>query len=159
MGKLTVTFAGKERIEDVEPLWHALQESLPSEAAPAELGPLPGPAEIWQRRRRQYERWLQEPDAVLIIAERDGVPAGYAVAHWVQSFLWGERIAVIETLSTSPPMRARVAALIVDALRDYGRQVGARVWSASCLASNRDAARLFEFAGGKLTFLTYRGVL
>jgi len=101
-----VVRAGAERIDELEPLWQALYSHH------AEVGRTVAPVRTlkasWRRRRPQYERWLAGDDAVLLIAEREGRPVGYAmVTVGAVQPTWdlGERILEVETLAVLPEER------------------------------------------------------
>lgn len=108
MATMVIDRAGRERLDDVEPLWLALREHHVA-IAPANGEPLP-PAESWRRRRAQYEGWLAQPDSFLLIAERDGAPIGFALVRTRPgSATWegSDRVGEVETLVVLPGERDR----------------------------------------------------
>lgn len=98
-----------EEIDAVEPLWNALQEhhsritpSLAGRAPKRDLG------DAWRLRRAKYERWLEDPEAFFVIAERRDRPIGYAfvtVGPGYAGWQTGDRLAELETLSVLPEHR------------------------------------------------------
>lgn len=96
MNDVRIVRAGAERLADIEPLWKGLQEHHAA-VAPT-LGGLEArtPEEAWERRRVKYELWLDDPDAFLLLAERDGRAVGYALVtlgEGSQGWAAGERVA------------------------------------------------------------------
>ena len=65
-------------LELVAPVWASLLEHH-GEVEPR-LPTRPA-SQSWPMRRRDYERWLAEPDSFALVAEEDGVAVGYAVVH------------------------------------------------------------------------------
>lgn len=89
-------------IDRLEPLWRELLDHHLS-AAPhlASLGAARDPAGSWRVRRAQYQQWLADPRAAVLIAQDDGRPAGYAMIRAVDaagSWQWGDRVGILETL-------------------------------------------------------------
>lgn len=98
---------------DLEPLWKALQES--HAALTPSLGGLnPRSADdSWAAARESYAKWLRDPDAFLIIAERAGRPVGFALVTMGEPY-WGwasgERVATSTRSRCSPRRAVRTSA-------------------------------------------------
>ena len=139
-------------LELVEPLWSALREHHASvaSASPA-LGPPRARGDSWRRRRAQYERWLSEPDAFLLIAERGGAAVGYAMVHlragsppWPGSPRAGE----VETLSVHPGERGRgIGTALLRAVSGELAALGAGELSLHVVTGNRRALAFYERHG------------
>lgn len=140
---------GASELDLIEPLWNALREHHSS--VTPDLGTPRSRRESWQRRRRQYEAWLAEPDPFILLAERQGTPVGYAMVHVREgSPTWrlGERAGELETLSVLPSERDKgTGTALLDAVR---KELGARgITEVSLLAitTNSDAIRFYERHG------------
>jgi GNAT superfamily N-acetyltransferase len=146
-----IVHAGPDRIPDLEPLWRSLHEHHMAIARRPPHVEGRSDAESWSRRRRSYERWLTEPGAFALIAERDGRPVGYAVVRLVegsQSWGTGDRIAELETLALLPGARGSgIGTRLLDAVaRELARQ-GVRDLSVAVAAGNDAALRFYERRG------------
>jgi ribosomal protein S18 acetylase RimI-like enzyme len=159
--ELTVTQGGVERIDDLEPLWAALQRHH------AELQPEIGGAgalpveRSWARRRGAYLDWLAEPEGFLLIAEREGQPIGYTVTRVAIGWsVWdtGERLGVVETLAVLPEERGRgVGARLLDAAERRLVDLGVRFLEVSVIAANDDAIRFYEHRGLERAAILFAG--
>jgi ribosomal protein S18 acetylase RimI-like enzyme len=142
--------AGPERIPDLQPLWRSLHEHHMAVAQPSHAEGRSGD-ESWARRRRSYERWLAEPGAFALIAQRAGRPVGYAVVRLVEgSQSWGtaDRIAELETLALLPDARGSgIGTRLMDAVSDQLAELGIRDLSVAVAAGNEDALRFYERRG------------
>jgi len=82
VSEIEIARGGADRIDDVEPLWHAMHRHHRSVAAHlTEVAPFRSDDESWVLRRAFYERLLARPDSFFLLAERDRVhdragPAG-----------------------------------------------------------------------------------
>jgi ribosomal protein S18 acetylase RimI-like enzyme len=151
MSALQIRQVGTERLPDVEPLWlamHAHHASLAQDLAPARA-----PAESWRRRREQYESWLKEGDAQLLIAEQDGRAAGYAMLRVVPGPpTWdiGERLLEVESLSVAEDARGRgIGAELMLAARAAAAEAGARRLAVGVMQANEGALRFYSREGFK----------
>ena len=136
-------------IDLVEPLWNALREHHASVTAHAGA-PRPR-ADSWARRRLQYEKWLSEPDAFILIAELGGAPAGYAMVHLrAGSPTWptSERAGEVETLSVHPHERGRgLGTLLLRAVEDELAGLGVDELSLHVVSNNDKAMAFYERHG------------
>lgn len=135
-------------LELVAPVWASLL------AHHGELDPdLPTrPAgESWPLRRRDYERWLAEPDSFALVAEDGEEVAGYAVVHvggpdetWVTS----DRTAELETLAVLPSHRGTgLGGALLDAVEEELGRLGVNDMWVGVVAANSDALRFYERRG------------
>lgn len=133
----------------IEPLWNALREHH-SQVTP-ELGEPRSREESWRRRRSEYEAWLEDGDAFVLLAERSGTSVGYAMVHVRSgSPTWplSEKVGEIETLSVLPQERGKgTGKALLEAVRE---ELGAREISELSLHvmnTNKDAMRFYESHG------------
>jgi len=146
---VTVSRAGAERVDELEPLWaamHAHHSTLQGEVAPVRDLP-----ESWRRRREQYARWLAEDAAQLLIAERDGEALGYAVvtvAAGPPTWDVGEQVAELESLAVLESARGEgVGKMLVVAAREAASARGARRMAVGVAHANAGALRFYEREG------------
>jgi ribosomal protein S18 acetylase RimI-like enzyme len=136
-------------IELVEPLWNALREHHASVSP--HLGAPRTREASWQRRRAQYERWLAEPDAFVLIAELGETPVGYAMVHLrAGSPTWptGERAGEVETLSVQPDARGRgIGTMLLRAVERELAGLGVDELSLHAISTNHQAMAFYERHG------------
>lgn len=139
-----------EDVDRLEQLWYALRDhhvSLPR------MRPAREREDSWAHRRRTYLRWLpNEDEYMLLLAERDGEPIGYAVVSVAESTsaTWevGERNAEIETLSVLASERGNgVGRALMDAASEIAREAGAGAVVVGVAHSNEGAIRFYEREG------------
>lgn len=151
-----------EQIDLVEPMWNALQEhhvsvtpQLDPQTPKRELG------EAWRVRRSKYVRWLQDPETFLIIAEEEGRPVGYAfvtVGPPYASWVTGDRIAELETLSVLPDRRGSgIGTALIEAVWKRLAEIGVEDMAITTTVTNVDAHRFYERAGFSQGFVVYHG--
>lgn len=133
----------------IEPLWNSLREHH-AKVTP-DLGEPRPRAESWRRRRSEYEAWLEDGDAFVLLAERSGVGVGYAMVHVRSgSPTWplGERAGEIETLSVLPEERGQgTGSALLEAVRVELSAEGIRELSLHVMHTNSDAMRFYERHG------------
>jgi ribosomal protein S18 acetylase RimI-like enzyme len=146
---MRISEAGPERLDDLVPMWralHAHHASLPGEIAP--MRPL---EDSWRRRRAQYEGWLAGPGAVLLLAEEDSGPVGYAmvvVGHGPSTWDAGERTAELETLAVLPEARGSgVGHALMEAAFAAAKAAGAESMAVGVAHTNEGAIRFYEREG------------
>ncbi|MGA9876424.1 MAG: GNAT family N-acetyltransferase [Solirubrobacteraceae bacterium] len=149
MPECEIRLIGAGELDLIEPLWNALREHHSS--VTPELGPPRSRAQSWERRRRQYEQWLAEPEAFVLIAERAGEPVGYAMVRVREgSPTWpiSERAGEIETLSVLPGERGQgTGTELLEAVRAELGVRGATELALHVMATNSDAIRFYERHG------------
>jgi GNAT superfamily N-acetyltransferase len=148
---MEIVKAGVERVEELEPLWKALQQhhsqvmARPAGLTPRDLD------ESWGLRRRKYRSLLAEPGAFVLIAEDDGDPVGYAMVHLSDGsigYTTSETVGDVETLSVMPSARgAGVGAALMDAVDSELAALGIREVRLGVVAGNDDAIRFYERRG------------
>lgn len=155
--------AGAERINELEPLWSALQEYHASIAPTLAGMPVRAVEDSWAMRRAKYERWLQEPDAFVLIAERSGRPIGYAFVRVLDAGSgWGsdERLGELETLSVVSEERGQgVGALLLDAVEDELAALGVHGLQLAVVTPNADAIRFYERRGFETVMQVMHGAV
>ena len=156
----TITRAGAESLERLEPLWlelHHHHQQVGGEA----LGPYVDDATSWTARRELYEGFLARGGFVLL-AERDGELIGYAtvaitpVAETLMPDTWstGDRLAEIETLCVAPS--ARGAGLGGELLDRFDAELAAEGVGdvmIGAFVTNDGAIRLYERRGFRPAWL------
>lgn len=109
----------------------------------------------WEIRRRQYEAWLEEGSARMLVAvpagDRSATPLGYAVLSVKPSMAsWdvGERIGELETLAVAEEARGEgIGTLLIETCRERLRAAGVSHWAVGVVEANEGATRLYERAG------------
>jgi GNAT superfamily N-acetyltransferase len=150
VSELRIVEGGPGRVADLEPLWRALYEAH-REIAEAVAGVRPF-EDTWRQRQGQYREWLEgDSDAVLLIAERDGLAVGYAMltaSGGAATWDLGEVVVEIETLSVLAPERGSgVGAELMEAARRWAVDRGARTILVGLAHTNVDARRFYEREG------------
>jgi ribosomal protein S18 acetylase RimI-like enzyme len=148
---IEITSGGLADLDALAPLWMAMVEHHRSVVA----GRVPvRPAdEAWDRRRREYEAWLEDGSGLLFLARREGADevTGYAMCRLLPSgptFDLGPLRGDVESLAVSPRSRgAGVGTALLGAVRAELRSRGCRHWSISVATDNADAVRLYERVG------------
>jgi GNAT superfamily N-acetyltransferase len=160
---VTITRAGSERIDDLEPLWAALQQHH-AFVAPTLAGlPARSVQDSWRRRRAKYEAWLSEPDAFVLLAERFGQEVGYALVTVGEPYQgWGsaERVAQVETLAVLDAERGRgLGTQLMDAVERELAQAGIHELRLAVVPPNSDALRFYARRGLEPVAVTFFGRL
>jgi GNAT superfamily N-acetyltransferase len=115
-------------VDDLEPLWHSLQEHHAGLAPRLDGAKARTPSGAWRLRRPRYLAALADPDAFVMIAEQAERPVGYALVSLGQSpsgWDLGDRVADVETLSILPSARGRgIGSALMDAVEDELARLG-----------------------------------
>ena len=146
--------AGIEQLDVVEPLWKSLQEHH------AELEEVPDVRALdasWKRRRAQYERWLREGTAYLLVASDGDHAVGYLMLRLGDGpSTWeiGERAGEVETLAVLPEARSSgVGEALMRAAIEVADANGVRALGVGVVHSNEAAIRFYERAGFRQFYL------
>ena len=141
--------ARTERLDDIESLWKAMHEYHAGVAGEAsEVAPFRRAEDSWQRRRREFERWMRAGDAWLLIAEREGSPVGFAffrICDGDWSFDTNERMGELEALSVEPELRRwGVGSLLMEEVDRRLAAAGVAFIGLAVIAGNEDALRFYR---------------
>jgi ribosomal protein S18 acetylase RimI-like enzyme len=152
VAEIEIARAGAERIDDVEPLWHALHRHHRSVAGHlAAVAPFRTDDESWARRRAFYERLFAKPDSFFLLAERGGRLVGYAavsVGGTEATLEVGPRVGSLESLSVLPEERGQgLGGRLMDAVYDELRRLGVEEITLAVMEGNDDAWRFYERLG------------
>jgi ribosomal protein S18 acetylase RimI-like enzyme len=143
--------AGPERVDELEPLWKALQEHhaavMPQVAglAPRDL------EESWQLRRDKYLALLSEPASFVMIAQDDSRLLGYAMVRLSEGsvgYATSATVADIETVSVLADARGEgIGTALMDAVNEQLLAIGVKEVRLGVVAGNDDAIRFYERRG------------
>jgi GNAT superfamily N-acetyltransferase len=147
--EVEIVEGGAERLEDVEPLWRAMHEHNAEIAGEVrKVTPFRRAEESWQRRRREFTRWLRDGEAWLLIAESEGSPVGFAffrVCDGDWSFATTERIGELEALSVEPQLRRwGIGSLLMEEVERRLSDAGIGFIGLAVIAGNDEALRFYE---------------
>jgi ribosomal protein S18 acetylase RimI-like enzyme len=150
--EIAITRGGAERIDDVEPLWHAMHRHHRSVAAHlTAVAPFRSDDESWIRRRAFYERLMARPGSFFLLAEREGSFVGYAavgVSGTEATLEVGDRVGELESLVVLPEDRGNgLGGRLMDAVFEELRRLGAEEITIAVREGNDDAARFYERRG------------
>jgi ribosomal protein S18 acetylase RimI-like enzyme len=152
LSKIEIIRAGAERIDDVEPLWHAMHRHHRSVAGHlTDVAPFRSDDESWARRRAFYERLLAQPDSFFLLAEHDGQLVGYAavaVGGTEATLEVGSRVGSLESLSVLSEERGHgLGGRLMDAVFEELRRLGVEEITLAVMEGNDDAWRFYERLG------------
>ena len=147
--------ARKEDIEALERLYAELEEDAmryqPEHFVLSERG----------ERSRQLEQILSSETQVLFVAEDDGSGAVIAFAHVLfarakeVSCLRPQRNIYLQDLLVTKRCRSHgTGTLLLNAAKQYGRELGADFFRTQVFPQNRDGLRFYERNGFSLKMLT-----
>jgi ribosomal protein S18 acetylase RimI-like enzyme len=145
-----ISRAGRERIDDLEPLWDALRSH--HVAIAPEIGEARSPGESWLHRKTEYETWLKEPTSFILLAEKENRPVGYALVRIKKdtSAIWhsADKVAEIETVSVLAKFRGLgIGAHLMEAIYTEARKEGVQELSLISVAANPQALAFYERQG------------
>lgn len=147
--RVSIVRGGPERIPDLQPLWESLHEHHAAVAPHLEaVGPVRAPEQSWRVRRALYEEWLVEPDAFVLVAEAGPRPVAYALVHMrgaEETWVTGERVAELETLTVLPEYRSRgIGRALIDGVYAELRRLRVAHMGVGVIATNDEAIRFYE---------------
>lgn len=147
--EVEIVEATAERLDEVEALWQAMHahDAEVSERA-REVVPFRQAADSWRRRRREFQEHMTAGEAWLLIAERDGMPVGFALFR-IGEGDWGfqtdDRIAELEALSVEPELRRwGIGSLLMEEVERRLAEMGVDYIGLALVAGNADALRFYE---------------
>ena len=148
MGKAQVVAAGAERLDELEPLYRSLHRHHREIAA---IPVVADGVESWRRRRAWYADMLAR-GALLLVAELDARPAGYAMVELRpgDDDTWpvGARYAELQSLVVEDGLRgAGIGGILMDAVEAELAARGVADLSVAVLAGNDAALRFYERRG------------
>jgi ribosomal protein S18 acetylase RimI-like enzyme len=147
-----------ERLDELEPLWHAMLDHLVLKGNPVPIRPA---AESWPLRRAVYEEILQRPEAFALVARRDGRPVGYAVVRIDDADpVWytGDPQAELESLALLPDERGRgLGTRLMDVVEAELEKLGVSDLTIGVDLVNDGALRFYERRGYRGGFLLMYG--
>jgi len=142
---LNIERRGPDALDVIEPLWHALKNH---HAACTPDVPVRSDDESWALRRRDYEGWLAQPGAFLLLARQDGELAGYALVRVEEAGpTWTEpaRVAVVQDIAVTAQARGGgIGRTLLDRVQD---EAGCDVVQLSVLTANASAKAFYERLG------------
>lgn len=149
MSAIELRFTGAEALDLLEPLWLTLHHHHMSVAAPAVFQ---DDATSWAARRSAYARWLAEDGSFVVLAQRDGVPVGYAVVEILpgpdDTWVTGTRMAEVQTLAVAPTERGHgIGTMLLDAVDARLAELGIGDIFIAVLTGNAGALRFYERRG------------
>ena len=147
----TVT-AGRERLDEVEPLFRAMHEhhraGRPRAVA---VRPFRSGEEAWERRREHYRALLDSGRGHLRLAQEGERVIGYAVVSEIggqAALVTGARMAELESLSVLPGERgAGVGRALMAAVHELVRGLGIEDLMLYVMDGNDEAMRFYERFG------------
>lgn len=147
--EVEITEAGVEQLDDVESLWRAMHDYHAQVADEArDVAPFRQAAESWRRRRGEFERWMGQGDAWLLIARRDGSPVGFAffrIRDGDLSFETNVRMGELEALSVEPELRRwGIGSLLMEEVERRLAAEGIGFIGLVVVAGNEDALRFYK---------------
>lgn len=153
---LEITPLDPADVDVLRPAWLALRDH--HHTLTPDWGPVHDDDASWGRRRADYVKWLDEPDAFCLVARRDGAFAGYTlvtVNRTGPTWSAAERFGYVETLSVMPHQRGRgVGSALLTAAEDRLAGLGVVMVELAMVARNAEARRFYEREGYDVAFLT-----
>jgi ribosomal protein S18 acetylase RimI-like enzyme len=149
--EVRVTPGGCAELDELGDLWRAMLEHHRRVAG--SHFPVRDPDGSWARTRADYERWLLDGDAMLLIARdvRSWRPVGYVLYLLTESggtFDLGPLRGDVHSLVVSDEARgAGIGTELLEAVRSDLRDRGIDYWSVGVLADNVEAERLYRRLG------------
>jgi ribosomal protein S18 acetylase RimI-like enzyme len=146
---LRIVIAGRERVDELEPLWLALHRH---HRAVSNVPVQADDALSWELWRTTYGRCLDAGDGFLCIADRPAGLAGYAMVTLRSgpddTYPFAGRFAEVASLVVAPEARGGgVGGRLLDAVDAELAHRGIRDQVISVMAGNDDAQRLYERRG------------
>jgi ribosomal protein S18 acetylase RimI-like enzyme len=159
---LTITRAGAEALDRLEPLWLVLHHHH-QDVGGRTLAPYVDDEFSWAARRAMYAGFLEPGgDSFVLLAEDGDELVAYAMVAvsaledtWVHD-TWraGSRIAEIETVCVTPQARGRgIGSALLDRIDDELAEAGIDDVVIGAVVPNVDAIRLYQRRGFRPTWV------
>jgi ribosomal protein S18 acetylase RimI-like enzyme len=160
--EVRIVKVGAERIDELEPLWKALQEHHRSVDPGLPAIPPRTADDSWPRRRAKYADWLQHPDAFVLFAEAAARPVGYALVSIHEpaddTHVTGERWAELQSLSVEPTSRGGgLGTRLMERVYEELRASRIEELAIGVIATNERAMHFYERQGFRPWVVTTLG--
>lgn len=144
-GAVNIERRGADALDELEQLWLALKNH---HGACTPDMPVRGDDESWSLRHRDYEGWLAQPGAFLLIARQDGRPVAYALVRIQEgSPTWSQpaRHAVVQDIAVAADARGGgVGRALLDRVHV---ESGCDVVELTVLSANASAKAFYDRLG------------
>jgi ribosomal protein S18 acetylase RimI-like enzyme len=136
---------GADALDEIASLWHALKNHH-AECTPGI--PVRGDDESWALRRSDYEGWLAQPGAFLLLAREDDRAVAYALVRIQEAgptWLEPDRYAIVQDIAVAATARGGgIGRALLD--RVYSES-GCDVVELVMLSANASAKAFYERLG------------
>src|SRR5919198_2140024 len=165
MDDLTISLAGPERIDELEPVYRALYEH---HVAVTTWRPAPerGPDVAWRRRRGRWGKTLSSRDGILLVAERAGRIIGALIgevenpAEGSDTFAVPTSTAHVHDLAVLPEAQGGgIGRALMDRFEDELRQRAIESYGLDVMAGNDVASGFYATLGLQLAQMTFYKLL
>lgn len=147
-----------ERLDELEPLWHAMLDQVVLENSVVPIRPA---AESWPLRRTVYKDLLQRPEAFALVARRGDEIIGYAMVKIEDAdAVWytGELQAELESLALLPNERGKgLGTRLLDTVDEELAKLRVTDLTIGVDVNNTGAKRFYERRGFRGGFLLMYG--
>ena len=158
MNDITIERLPAERLDELEPLWHAMLDQVVLEDSVVPIRPA---AESWPLRRAVYVELLQRPEAFALVARRGEDLIGYAMVKIEDAdAVWytGSLQANLESLALLPDERGKgLGTRLLDAVDEELAKLRVTDLTIGVDVNNTGAKRFYERRGFKGGFLLMYG--
>ena len=158
MNDITIERLPAERLDELEPLWHAMLDQVVLEDSVVPIRPA---AESWPLRRAVYVELLQRPEAFALVARRGEDLIGYAMVKIEDAdAVWytGSLQANLESLALLPDERGKgLGTRLLDAVDEELAKLRVTDLTIGVDVNNAGAKRFYERRGFKGGFLLMYG--
>jgi ribosomal protein S18 acetylase RimI-like enzyme len=155
---ITIERLPAERLDELEPLWHAMLDQVVLEDSVVPIRPA---AESWPLRRAVYVELLQRPEAFALVARRGEDLIGYAMVKIEDAdAVWytGSLQANLESLALLPDERGKgLGTRLLDAVDEELAKLRVTDLTIGVDVNNAGAKRFYERRGFKGGFLLMYG--
>jgi len=155
---ITIERLPAERLDELEPLWHAMLDQVVLEDSVVPIRPA---AESWPLRRAVYVELLQRPEAFALVARRGEDLIGYAMVKIEDAdAVWytGSLQANLESLALLPDERGKgLGTRLLDAVDEELAKLRVTDLTIGVDVNNTGAKRFYERRGFKGGFLLMYG--